>query len=64
MARGLTDKQIARELGLAPSSVRTYLNRLFEKTGERRRAGLARWAAARLAPDAQRAGAGSGPNSD
>lgn len=64
VARGLTDKQIARELGLAPSSVRTYLNRLFEKTGERRRAGLARWAAARLAPDAQRAGAGSGPNSD
>lgn len=43
--RGLTDKQIARELGLSPSSVRTYLNRLFEKTGAVRRAGLARWAA-------------------
>ena len=39
--RGLTDKQIARELGLSVSSVRTYLNRLFEKTGASRRAGLA-----------------------
>lgn len=60
VARGLTDKQIGRELGLAPSSVRTYLNRLFDKTGAQRRAGLARWAAAHL----QRGGAGSGPNSD
>jgi DNA-binding CsgD family transcriptional regulator len=39
--RGLTDKQIARELGLSVSSVRTYLGRLFEKTGATRRAGLA-----------------------
>jgi len=39
--RGLTDKQIARELGLSVSSVRTYLGRLFEKTGASRRAGLA-----------------------
>lgn len=45
VARGLTDKQIARELGLSPTSVRTYLNRLFEKTGTQRRAALARWAA-------------------
>jgi len=43
--RGLTDKQIARELGLSVSSVRTYLGRLFEKTGASRRAGLAQWAA-------------------
>lgn len=43
--RGLTDKQIARELGLSVSSVRTYLGRLFEKTGSSRRAGLAQWAA-------------------
>jgi DNA-binding CsgD family transcriptional regulator len=41
--RGLTDKQIARELGLSVSSVRTYLGRLFEKTGATRRAGLAQW---------------------
>jgi len=39
--RGLTDKQIAGELGLSVSSVRTYLGRLFEKTGATRRAGLA-----------------------
>jgi len=39
--RGLTDKQIARELGLSVSSVRTYLGRLFDKTGATRRAGLA-----------------------
>jgi DNA-binding CsgD family transcriptional regulator len=42
--RGLTDKQIARELGLAVSSVRTYLARLAHKTGTTRRAGLAAWA--------------------
>ncbi len=43
--RGLTDKQIARELGISTSSVRTYLNRLFDKTGATRRAGLSAWAA-------------------
>ena len=43
--RGLTDKQIAHELELSVSSVRTYLNRLFDKTGAARRAGLAQWAA-------------------
>ncbi len=42
--RGLTDKQIAHELGLAVSSVRTYLTRLFDKTGATRRSGLAAWA--------------------
>ena len=45
MARGLTDKQIAREWGLAVSSVRTYLGRLAHKAGVQRRAGLAQWAA-------------------
>ena len=43
--RGLTDKEIARELAVSVSSVRTYLNRLFDKTGAARRAGLAQWAA-------------------
>lgn len=45
LRRGLTDKEIARELGLAVPSVRTYLARLQEKTGAARRAGLAAWAA-------------------
>lgn len=49
VARGLTDKQIARELGLSVSSVRTYLGRLFEKSGVQRRAGLVAWAARRAA---------------
>ena len=39
---GLTDKQIARQLGIGVASVRTYLQRIFEKTGVQRRAGLAR----------------------
>lgn len=43
VAEGCTDKLIARQLGLAPSSVRTYLNRLFEKTGTQRRAALSAW---------------------
>lgn len=41
VARGLTDKQIAAELEIGVASVRTYLQRLFEKTGVQRRAGLA-----------------------
>ncbi len=45
LRRGLTDKQIARELDLAVTSVRTYLLRLRDKTGTARRAGLAAWAA-------------------
>jgi DNA-binding CsgD family transcriptional regulator len=44
VCRGLTDKQIARELGIGVSSVRTYLHRLFAKSGVQRRAGLALWA--------------------
>jgi DNA-binding CsgD family transcriptional regulator len=41
VCRGLTDKEIARELGIALPSVRTYLQRLFDKLGVHRRAGLA-----------------------
>ncbi|RVT52292.1 helix-turn-helix transcriptional regulator [Rubrivivax albus] len=44
LRRGLTDKQIARELDLAVTSVRTYLVRLQQKTGAQRRAGIAAWA--------------------
>lgn len=43
VAEGCTDKLIARQLGLAPSSVRTYLGRLFDKTGTQRRAALSAW---------------------
>lgn len=42
VTQGLTDKQIARELAIGVASVRTYLQRIFEKTGVQRRAGLAR----------------------
>ena len=38
---GLTDKEIARRLDISPATVRTYLQRLFEKLGIRRRSALA-----------------------
>lgn len=41
VARGLTDKEIARELDISLPSVRTYLQRVFDKLGVRRRAALA-----------------------
>jgi DNA-binding CsgD family transcriptional regulator len=44
VCQGLTDKQIARTLGIGVASVRTYLQRIFDKTGVQRRAGLARLA--------------------
>lgn len=44
VSQGLTDKQIARSLDIGVASVRTYLQRIFDKTGVQRRAGLARLA--------------------
>jgi DNA-binding CsgD family transcriptional regulator len=44
VGQGLTDKEIARELGIGLPSVRTYLQRVFEKLGVHRRAALARLA--------------------
>jgi DNA-binding CsgD family transcriptional regulator len=44
VARGLTDKEIARELGISLPSVRTYLQRVFDKLGVHRRSALGRWA--------------------
>lgn len=41
IARGLTDKGVARELGISVSSVRTYLRRLAGKSGAHRRAAVA-----------------------
>ena len=41
VCRGLTDKEIARELAIGLPSVRTYLQRVFDKLGVHRRAGVA-----------------------
>ncbi|MFT4193303.1 helix-turn-helix transcriptional regulator [Ottowia sp.] len=41
VGRGLTDKQIARELGISAPSVRTYLRRVFAKLEVTRRSGIA-----------------------
>ena len=41
ICRGLTDKEIARELGIACPSVRTYVRRTFGKLGVTRRSGVA-----------------------
>src|SRR5262249_262953 len=40
LAAGLTDKQIAQELGIADSTVRSHLDRIRSKTGRSRRADL------------------------
>ena len=47
IAAGASDKEIARALGLAPTTVRTHVGRLFEKLGVGRRAGIAAALAAR-----------------
>jgi DNA-binding CsgD family transcriptional regulator len=41
VGRGLTDKQIALELAVGVTTVRTHLQRIFHKTGVQRRAALA-----------------------
>jgi DNA-binding CsgD family transcriptional regulator len=43
LAGGLTFKEIARELGLAPSTVFTHAYNLYDKLGFRRRAQLVEW---------------------
>jgi DNA-binding NarL/FixJ family response regulator len=37
ICEGLSDKAIALRLGVEPSTVRTYLKRIFEKLGVHRR---------------------------
>ena len=50
IAAGRTPAEIARSLGVAPSTVRTHLLRLFEKTGVHRQADLVQLAAALHTP--------------
>lgn len=38
VAAGLSDKEIARELGLSAATVKTYLNRVYRMHGFRNRA--------------------------
>ena len=40
LSRGCSDKDIVRVLALSKRTVRTYIERLFEKTGQHSRAGL------------------------
>lgn len=40
VARGLTNKEIAYELGISPATVRTHVYNLFQKTGVQSRIGL------------------------
>jgi DNA-binding NarL/FixJ family response regulator len=44
VTRGMTDKQIGRELFISPRTVQNHMARLREKTGARRRSELACWA--------------------
>ncbi|MGB9605654.1 MAG: response regulator transcription factor, partial [Bryobacteraceae bacterium] len=41
LCRGMRNKQIARELAIAPGTVKVHLMRIFEKTGARNRYELA-----------------------
>lgn len=45
LREGLTNKQIARELGIGPSTVKTHLERIFAKLGVSGRTQAALWAA-------------------
>lgn len=44
IGRGLSDKEIAAELGIAYSTVRTHLESIYAKLDLRDRAALMRWA--------------------
>jgi DNA-binding NarL/FixJ family response regulator len=44
VARGHTDHQVAHRLGIGVSTVRSHLDRIRDKTGQRRRADLTRFA--------------------
>lgn len=44
IGRGLSDKEIGQELGIAYSTVRTHLESIYAKLELRDRAALMRWA--------------------
>jgi DNA-binding NarL/FixJ family response regulator len=44
VARGLTDRQIARQLNITAPTVRSHLEAIFEKTRTTNRTAAARWA--------------------
>lgn len=46
--QGLSNKQIARELGVSPITVRETLHKAFKKLSIRNRTQLAMWANARI----------------
>jgi DNA-binding CsgD family transcriptional regulator len=43
VARGWTNKQIAKDLDISPATVKTLLERLFRVSGSNNRAGLVQW---------------------
>ena len=48
VARGLTDRQIARQLAISAPTVRSHLEAIFEKTHTANRTAAARWASLHL----------------
>jgi DNA-binding NarL/FixJ family response regulator len=40
VGRGLSNKEVARELGLSPSTVKTHIHHIYNKLGQRGRYGL------------------------
>jgi len=40
VGRGLSNKNVARELGLSPGTVKTHVHNIFNKLGQRGRYGL------------------------
>jgi DNA-binding CsgD family transcriptional regulator len=51
VAAGLPNAEIARQLGLSPSTVGTYLQRIRDRLGLTSRAEIATWVNAHRSPD-------------